>query len=528
MELNVAWKCARAAVIELDDGGLFETEKEWDIYVNNVYRDKTRRIETYLDRLNPGERNVVRYESGDEVLEVGVTCDPESFTLNVRDFGCAADGVHDDTCAIQAAIMACPRDGRVLVPAGKYLVKSLFLKSDLTLELEEGAELLASIDRETLAYLPGTREGAEGAGHARSGMLPLGTWEGESQNMYCALITGIGAKNVTIYGRGVLNGQAAHDNWWHDAKNIFRPDQGKDVARPRLVFLTECEDVSLVGFTVKNSPSWNIHPVLCDRVSAYCLTVKGPKDSPNTDGFNPESCSYVTVKGCHFSVGDDCMAIKSGKLSMPRVLRPATHDMRIEHCYMHDGHGSVVIGSEAAGGVKDLTVKSCLFERTDRGLRVKTRRGRGKDAVNEGITFEHIRMDEVKTPFVVNSFYFCDPDGKSDYVQCREALPVDSRTPSAGSLLFSDIVAHNCHAAASYITGLPESKVDRLEFKDVHVDFAENPEPFVPAMACGVEEMTRKGFIVEHVRELVLDNVVIEGQEGDAYLLSDVKDVKEL
>ncbi len=104
-----------------------------------------------------------------------------------------------------------------------------------------------------------------------------------------------------------------------------------------------------------------------------------------------------------FSVGDDCIAIKSGKLGIQPELRPAMHDVLISHCYMHDGHGAVVLGSEAAGGIKDLTVSKCLFERTDRGLRVKTRRGRGKDAVNEGITFEHIRMDEVLTPFVVNS-----------------------------------------------------------------------------------------------------------------------------
>lgn len=103
-------------------------------------------------------------------------------------------------------------------------------------------------------------------------------------------------------------------------------------------------------------------------------------------------------------------------------------------------------------------MSKCLFERTDRGLRVKTRRGRGKDAVNEGITFEHIRMDKVLTPFVVNSFYFCDKDGKTDYVQSREALPVDDRTPGFGATTFCDIEATNCHAAAAYITGLPRAR----------------------------------------------------------------------
>ena len=143
-----------------------------------------------------------------------------------------------------------------------------------------------------------------------------------------------------------------------------------------------------------------------------------------------------------------------------------------------------------------------------------------------GVCFENIKMDEVKVPFVVNSFYYCDPDGKSDYVQCRDALPVDDRTPKVASLCFKDIEATNCHAAAAYVTGLPESRVDMLELHNVHVDFADEPEPFEPAMACGVGEMTRRGFIAEHVGTLLLDQVEIEGAEGDELVLDDVHRVE--
>lgn len=124
MELNVVWQCARAAVIELADGGLYETADYWDVFVNGTFRFRTNHVETYVDGLEPGQRNVVRYERGSDVLEVGVTCAPETLTLNVRDFGAKADGRHDDTSSIQAAIMACPAGGRVLVPAGKYRVKA--------------------------------------------------------------------------------------------------------------------------------------------------------------------------------------------------------------------------------------------------------------------------------------------------------------------------------------------------------------------------------------------------------------------
>lgn len=530
MNVSVRWRCARAAVVEIDDTEYFELADSWEVSVNGVPQGTTDRVETYVDNLVPGSRNQVTFTCGERVESVGITTPAEVCTLDVRDFGAIGDGVRDDTVSIQAAIMACPAGGRVLVPAGSYLVTSLFLKSDIDIELAQGACVRARFDRKNLAYMPGTQQVTEHGGYAGSGMLPLGTWEGSSMSEYCSLITGFGVSNVCIYGRGCIDGQATHDegNWWHDPKAIVNHEVDREIARPRMVFLTKCSHVALAGITVQNSPAWNIHPVLCDHVEGLCLTINSRKDSPNTDGFNPESCSYVRILGCHFSVGDDCIAIKSGKLDMPRALRPATHDMYVAHCYMHDGHGSVVIGSEAAGGVKDLLVRKCVFARTDRGLRVKTRRGRGKDAVNEGIVFDDIRMRDVLVPFVINSFYFCDVDGKSDYVQNRSALPVDDRTPRVGSVTFSNIEALSCHAAAGYITGLPESKIDRLELKNVHVTFADDPQPFVPAMACGVEEMCRAGFIAEHVETLVLENVTIEGAEGEPFVLDDVDRVENL
>ena len=123
MDIKTVWRCARAAVIELDDGGLYDTFFSWEVYVNGQRQGTTKKVETYVDGLVPGTRNVVKFVNGDEVYEAGVTTPQESATIDVRDCGAKGDGKHDDTVNIQAAIMACPKDGRVLVPAGKYLVK---------------------------------------------------------------------------------------------------------------------------------------------------------------------------------------------------------------------------------------------------------------------------------------------------------------------------------------------------------------------------------------------------------------------
>ena len=426
--------------------------------------------------------------------------------------------------------------GCVVITKGTWKTGAIEMKSRVKLEVQKDA---------TLQFVFDTK------------LYPLvrTSWEGLACWNYSPCIYAYKATDIAITGEGTIDGGGNMETWWpmcgakkfnfqegitkeaqslgSRAKLLKQAEDGVDFdqrkfglgqgLRPQLINFVRSERILIQGVKLLNSPFWVIHPLLCKNITVKGVTIWN--EGPNGDGCDPEACENVLIEDCIFHTGDDCIAIKSGKLGIEPELRPATHDVLISHCYMHDGHGAVVLGSEAAGGIKDLTVSKCLFERTDRGLRVKTRRGRGKDAVNEGITFEHIRMDKVLTPFVVNSFYFCDKDGKTDYVQNREALPVDDRTPGFGATTFRDIEATNCHAAAAYITGLPESKVTRLTFQDVHVTFAADAEPFVPAMACGVEPMVRQGIIAQNVKVLDLQNVSIEGQDGEELQLQNVDKV---
>lgn len=524
-ELSVMWVGAREAVVRISDGGLFQTKHQWSVFVNGSPRGVTDRVLTYVDGLEPDSVVDLHMRCEDTGAEYSerIATRSESYLLNVRDFGAKGDGFSDDTPFIQAAISCCPEDGRVVVPKGMYRVSALFLQSRMTLQLCEGACLMMRHDRQNMAYMPGyVTSSRNGEADNDGASLPLGTWEGEPARTFCSLLTAIRRHDVVVCGRGSLDGCATFDddNWWHDAKRIVT------ACRPRLVFFSECSNVVLAGITLRNSPSWNVHPVLCDGVSMFCTTIQSPEVSPNTDGFNPESCNNVHVAGCLFSVGDDCIAIKSGKLGMPRVLRPACSNIVVEQCRMQDGHGAVVLGSETAGGVRNLSVRDCIFDHTDRGLRIKTRRGRGKDATIENVSFTRIRMDNVLTPFVVNSFYFCDADGKSDYVQSRESLPVDERTPHISVLVFKDIQATNAQAAAAWVTGLPESKIDLLDFENVRISFAPNPAPSVPAMASGVSECCGEGIVAQYVKRLVLNDVVIDGCSGPDVVPTEVGSIE--
>lgn len=513
MNIRVIFQTARCVTVEIQDGGIFETEQEYEIFVNDRFWKRTKRVITSIYDLKPDTQYRIR--AGE--AETTVRTDREFVTLNVRDFGAKGDGVQDDTTFIQAAIMACPKESRVLVPAGTYRITSLFLKDDLRLELSEGAVLSAMTDRTRFPILPGRIESYD-----EREEYNLGTWEGNPLDMFSAIITGVHVKHVTIYGAGMIDGNASRDpdNWWYDVK------RRRIAWRPRMIFLNHCEDVTLQGIRVQNSPSWNIHPYFSSRLRFIDLTVLNPWDSPNTDGLDPESCEDVEIVGVYFSLGDDCIAVKSGKIYMGAKYKTPCENVVIRQCCMRDGHGSITIGSEMAGGVKNLTVRDCRFLHTDRGLRIKTRRGRGKDAVIDGIVFENIVMDHVMTPFVINCFYFCDPDGHTEYVRTKEALEVDERTPDVRKLEFRNIEASNCHVAAAYLYGLPEQKIRSVVMDNIHVTYAADPKRDIPAMMDGCEPVSRMGIFAHNIEELTLHDVWIEGQEGEKYLLDGIDSIK--
>ena len=53
METNVIWRNARAAVIELDDGGYFACADTWEIFVNDEPAGTTNTVETVAPRAMP-------------------------------------------------------------------------------------------------------------------------------------------------------------------------------------------------------------------------------------------------------------------------------------------------------------------------------------------------------------------------------------------------------------------------------------------------------------------------------------------
>jgi polygalacturonase len=182
---------------------------------------------------------------------------------------------------------------------------------------------------------------------------------------------------------------------------------------------------------------------------------------------------------------------------------------------MEYGHGAVVVGSEMSGGVKNVHVEKCIFSCTDRGIRIKTRRGRGNTGIIDEIYASSIKMDHVKTPFTVNSFYFCDADGKSEYVWSKEKLPVDERTPFIGNIFIKDIYCTGIQVSAGFMYGLPESKIQKVVMENINIKFDKDAEADYPEMMSFIEPMCRSGFYFNNIKNLILKNIELENSTGD-------------
>lgn len=502
--LTVLHKTARSVVLELPGDDIYETE-EYEIWVNGTHMGKDCRMVTIIDGLRPQTRQRIELRRKDgRVIRLETETPYEYVTLNVRRFGAKGDGIADDTAAIQTAILSCPKDSRVYIPEGIYRIRNLFLKSDLVLEIGEGAVLKGFQEREAFPILPGRTESFDGTGE-----YILGTWEGNPLPSMASLINGIHVENVVICGKGTIDGGGNFETWWVDGINSYPP------YRPKMMFFSHCRNITVQGIRVQNSPCWNLHPYFSEKIRVYGITLQSPDRSHNTDGIDPESCRDVEIAGVFFSVGDDCIAIKSGKIYMGKTYQRPSREIRIRQCLMEKGHGAVTIGSEIAGGVLDVSVTKCLFRDTDRGLRIKTRRGRGKDSVVDGISFDTVVMDQVKAPFVVNSFYFCDPDGRSDYVASQEALPVDDRTPQIKKLMFSHIICRNAHYTGACIYGLPEQKVEEVVMNEVYIFYAPDAKEGIAAMMRECTPTCRQGILARNIKRLVLKEVHLEGAKKE-------------
>jgi len=417
--------------------------------------------------------------------------------FDVKKYGAKNDSTQLATRAIAKAIDAASKTGggTVYFPAGKYLTGPIHLKSNITILLDAGAELHFSDNFDH--YLPMVRS----------------RWEGIDVVNFSPLFYGEYLENITITGRGTINGHGK--KWWAYSEvevkkspgskwqdefkrlnqNVIAPDLPgwieRGFLRPPFIQFMNCNNVLIEGITIRNSPFWTVNPEFCENVTIKGITIINPP-SPNTDGINPESCRYVHISDCHISVGDDCITIKSGKDRAGRKMAAPAENYTITNCTMLSGHGGIVIGSEMSGGVKKIVISNCIFDGTDRGIRIKTARGRG--GVVEDIRVSNIIMKNIKDQAIVMDM---------QYVKTKEE-PVSERTPRFRNIHLSNISADA--SKAGYLNGLEEMPIENVSFNNINIH-------------------AKTGFVIRAAKNISFTQVRITAETGKAI---DARQVKQL
>lgn len=419
--------------------------------------------------------------------------------FNVVDYGAVGDGKTIVTDQFNEAIAAVKQagGGTVYVPSGIFRVSSLRLESNMELHVSPGATLSFITEQDSYPVV-------------------FSRWEGWTQDVYQSCLYAEDAENIIVSGGGMIDGNG--QDWW----DLFR-NHREDLKypRPKLISFQNSKRITIKDVQLRNSPSWTINPILSYDITVDNVSILNPADSPNTDGINPESCSNVRISNCNLDVGDDCIAIKAGTEDARELI--SCENITITNCTMIHGHGGVVIGSEMSGDIRNVTISNCVFKQTDRGIRLKTRRGRG--GVVEDIRIDNIVMDEVICPFILNLYYFCGPRGKEKYVWDKNPYPVTKETPGFRRIHFNNITARNVQGAAGFIYGLAENYISDITFNNIDIHMAEGAEPGEVAMMTGLEPMNNRGFYIGNGENILLNHVSVENHEGSMIYLENCRNV---
>lgn len=356
----------------------------------------------------------------------------------ITDYGAIPNGNIINTIAIQRAIDLCSESGgKVIVPKGTFITGTIVLKDNVTLELQSGAKLLGASDLTSYT----------------TQNVDFHFW-GEEWAHY-ALITAHNAKNISIIGKGTIDGQGS-------AFKLFsrkKPDKYKN--RPYLIWFSKCSNITLRDVTLRNSGFWMQYYLCCDDVNIDGIRVFNHSNK-NNDMIDIDGCHNVTITKVVGDSDDDGITLKS-------TCQRKNENITISDCILSSHCNALKLGTESTGGFRNVTISNIIIKPS----KVKTVLSGSAEGISgislevadgglmENIILSNIIVDSTEVPLFVR---LCNRGRK---------YFTDASEPEIGSIRHIQINGLKCFGISPIgcsITGIPNGIVEDITLTNCSFD----------------------------------------------------------
>jgi hypothetical protein len=385
--------------------------------------------------------------------------------FNVRDYGATGRKSDDARPAIQSAIDACAAAGGgvVYVPPGEYTSGGLELRSHIRFYLEAGTTLFAMDDPRA---------------YPLKHVLFFNKVDAPST---AALFQGDGLEDISIEGRGTVDGQAKYVWRPDDTEHAFNhktmmQSSGQSIMRsypegfpdrqiyPHLVWLRRCKNVRIAGLSFLRSPSWTFYLLESERVvidGIYAYT--SLKEAVWADGIDMNGCKDVRISNSTIETGDDCIAMFSDEQPCENIT--------IVNCRFSSASAAVKFTEGVKVAVRKVLVDNCVITNCNRGITLQIVSG----GVVEDVIISNLTID-------LHRFaWFWAGDGNPFNFEIKTPGEWDQRPPRPGepgpgrirNVIIRNIIAHV--QGSSMIAGHPESWLDGVSFENIKLYLSTDP-----------------------------------------------------